>query len=78
MNSRSLISHRDPKHRKRQKKLCKLIGLARVPKRSATIFIWEAGWEEPFGNNSNFICFRNLEVLHGHSFVTAYIHEDNA
>ena len=26
-------------------------------------FIWEAGWEEPFGNNSTLSCFRNLEIL---------------
>jgi len=25
-----------------------------------TVFIWEAGWKEPFGNNSTFSCFRNL------------------
>ena len=24
-----------------------------------SVFIWEAGWEEPFGNNSTFSCFRN-------------------
>jgi len=29
-----------------------------------SVFIWEAGWEEPFGNNSTFGCFRNLEILH--------------
>ena len=29
-----------------------------------SVFIWEAGWEEPFGNNSTFSCFRNLEILH--------------
>ena len=40
--------------------------------------IWEAGWEEPFGNNSTFSCFRNLEILHGHPFVAAYIYGDNA
>ena len=43
-----------------------------------SVFIWEAGWEEPFGNNSTFGCFRNLEVLHGHPFVAAYIFGDNA
>ena len=37
-----------------------------------------AGWEEPFGNNSTFSCFRNLEILHGHPFVAAYIFGDNA
>jgi hypothetical protein len=42
------------------------------------VFIWEAGWEEPFGNNSTFSCFRNLEILHGHPFVAAYIFGDNA
>jgi len=26
-----------------------------------SVFIWEAGWEEPFGNNSAFSCFKNLE-----------------
>ena len=41
-------------------------------------FIWEAGWEKPFGNKSTFGCFRNLEILHGHSFVAAYIFGDNA
>ena len=39
---------------------------------------WEAGWEEPFGNISTFSCFRSLEILHGHPFVAAYIHGDNA
>ena len=34
-----------------------------------SVFIWEAGWEEPFGNNSTFSYFRNLEILHGHPFV---------
>jgi len=43
-----------------------------------SVFIWEAGWEEPFGNNSTFSCFRNLEILHGHPFVAAYIFGDNA
>ena len=44
-----------------------------------SVFIWEAGWEEPFGNNSTFICFRNLEIsLRGHPFVAAYVFEDNA
>jgi hypothetical protein len=43
-----------------------------------SVFIWEAGWEEPFGNYSTFSCFRNLEILHGHPFVAAYIHGDNA
>ena len=42
------------------------------------VFIWEAGGEEPFGNNSTFSCFRNLEILHGHPFVAAYIFGDNA
>ena len=31
-----------------------------------SVFIWEAGWEEPFKNKSTFGCFRNLEILHGH------------
>jgi hypothetical protein len=39
------------------------------------VFIWEAGWEEPFGNYST---FRNLEILHGHPFVAAHIFGDNA
>jgi len=43
-----------------------------------SVFIREAGWEEPFGNNSTFSCFRNLEILHGHPFVAAYIFGDNA
>jgi hypothetical protein len=43
-----------------------------------SVFIWEAGWEEPFGNNSTFSCFRNLEILHDHPFVAAYIFGDNA
>jgi len=43
-----------------------------------SVFIWEAGWEEPFGNKSTFGCFRNLEILHGHPFVAAYIFGDNA
>jgi len=43
-----------------------------------SVFIWEAEWEEPFGNNSTFSCFRNLEILHGHPFVAAYIFGDNA
>jgi hypothetical protein len=43
-----------------------------------SVFIWEAGWEEPSGNNSTFSCFRNLGILHGHPFVAAYIHGDNA
>jgi len=30
------------------------------------------------GNNSTFSCFRNLEILHGHLFVAAYIFGDNA
>ena len=34
-------------------------------------------WEEPFGNYSTFSCFRNLEILHGHPFVAAYIHGYN-
>jgi len=41
-------------------------------------FIWEEGWEEPFGNNSTFSCFRNLEILHDHPFVAAYIFGDDA
>ena len=43
-----------------------------------SVFIWEAGWEEPFGNNSTFSCFRNLEILHGYPFIAAYIFGDNA
>jgi len=43
-----------------------------------SVFIWEAGWKEPFGNNSTYCCFRNLEILHGHPFVAAYIYGDNA
>jgi hypothetical protein len=43
-----------------------------------SVFIWEAGWEEPLGNNSTFGCFRNLEILHDHPFVAAYIYGDNA
>jgi hypothetical protein len=43
-----------------------------------SVFIWEAGWEEPFGNNYAFICFRNLEILYGHPFVAVYIYWDNA
>jgi len=43
-----------------------------------SVFIWETGWEEPFGNNSTFSCFRNLEILHGHPFVAANIFGDNA
>jgi len=43
-----------------------------------SVFIWEAGWEEPFGSNSTFSCFRNLEILHGHPSVAAYIFGDNA
>jgi len=43
-----------------------------------SVFIWEAGWEEPFGNNSTFSCFRNLEILHDHPFVAAYVFGDNA
>ena len=40
-----------------------------------SVFIWEAGWEEPpFGNNSTFSCFRNLENLHGHSFVACCLY----
>jgi len=27
-----------------------------------SVFIWEAGWEEPFGNYSTFSCFRDLEI----------------
>ena len=42
------------------------------------IFVWEAGWEEPFGNKATFSCFRNLEILHGHLLVAAYIYGDNA
>ena len=42
-----------------------------------SVFIWEAGWEEPFiGNNSTFSCFRNLEIMHVHPFVAAYIFKD--
>jgi hypothetical protein len=29
-----------------------------------SVFIWEAGWEKPFGNNFTFSCFRNLKILH--------------
>ena len=43
-----------------------------------SVFIWEAGWEEPFGNNSTFSCFRNLEILHDHPFAAAYVYGDNA
>ena len=43
-----------------------------------SVFIREAGWEEPFGNNSTFGCFRKLEILHGHPFVAAYVLGDNA
>ena len=32
------------------------------------------GWEEPFRNYSTFSCFRNLEILHGHPFVAAYVY----
>ena len=28
-----------------------------------SVFIWEAGWEEPLRNNSTFSCFRNLEIF---------------
>jgi len=38
---------------------------------SKSVFIWEAEWEEPFGNNSAFSCFRNLEILYGHPFIAA-------
>ena len=31
-----------------------------------------------FENNSTFSCFRDLEILHGHLFVAAYIFGDNA
>jgi hypothetical protein len=34
--------------------------------------------EEPFGNNPTFSCFKNLDILHGHPFVAAYIHGNNA
>jgi hypothetical protein len=27
-----------------------------------SIFIWEAGWEEPFGNKSTFGCFRTRSL----------------
>jgi hypothetical protein len=43
-----------------------------------SVFIWEVGWEEPFGNNFTFSCFRNLEILNGHPFVVAFIYGDNA
>ena len=46
--------------------------------RGKSVFIQEAGWEEPFGNNSTFSCFRNLEILHDHPFVAAYNFGDNA
>jgi len=39
-----------------------------------SVFIWEAGWEEPFGNNSTFSCFRILDILHDHPFVAAYVY----
>jgi hypothetical protein len=42
------------------------------------LFIWEAGWEGPFGNNYTFSCSRNMEVLHGHPFIAAYILGDYA
>ena len=29
-----------------------------------SVFIWKAGWEEPFGNYSTFSCFRNQKILH--------------
>jgi hypothetical protein len=34
--------------------------------------------QEPSGNNSTYSCFRNLEILHGHPFVAAYIFGDDA
>ena len=43
-----------------------------------SVFIWEAGWESHLGSISTFSCFRNLEILHGHPFVAAYIFGDNA
>jgi len=43
-----------------------------------SVCIWEAGLEKPFGNNYTFSCFMNLEILHGHPFVAAYIFGDNA
>jgi len=43
-----------------------------------SFFIWEAGWEEPFGNNSAFSCFGNLEILYGDPFIAAYIYGDIA
>ena len=43
-----------------------------------SVFTWEAGWEETFWNSFTFSCFRNLEILHGHPFVAAYIFGDNA
>jgi len=44
-----------------------------------SVFIWKAGWEEPFGNKSTFGCFRNPEIsLRCHPFVSAYVFGDNA
>ena len=43
-----------------------------------SVFIWEAGWEDPFGDISNFSCFMNQEILHGHPFIAAYVFGDNA
>jgi len=39
---------------------------------------WKRGGKSHLGNNSTFSCFRNLEILHGHLFVAAYIFGDNA
>jgi hypothetical protein len=43
-----------------------------------SVFIWEAGWEEPFGNKYTLSCFINLDILHDHPFVAAYVYGDNA
>jgi len=42
-----------------------------------SVFIWEAGWEEPFRNNSTFSCSRIWRFC-SHPFVAAYIFGDNA
>jgi hypothetical protein len=31
-----------------------------------SVFIWEVGCGEPFGNKSAFSCNRNLEIFYGH------------
>jgi len=44
-----------------------------------SVFIWETGWEEPFGNKSTFSCFRFGDFAwSGHPFVAAYVFGDNA